>query len=98
MNGYQALDNVASRFASAVQREASTPPVASAEAFTEFALGEMKFPDTKIGDQHVEPNRWLSEVQMPQPPPAEVTATTKPPPMAQGRLCRTARRMKSPSG
>jgi carbonic anhydrase len=82
VNGYQALDTVASRFTSAVQREETSPPTMAPEAFAAFALGEMKFPETRIGDPQVEAHKWLSEVQTPPPAPAEVTATTKPPPPA----------------
>lgn len=82
VNGYQALDTVASKFVSVVRESASAATIASAEALAEFAPGEMKMPQSPIGDIGFEANKWLSEVHTPPPAPPPVKVSIRPPPLA----------------
>ncbi len=82
VNGYQALDTVASKFVSAVRVSAPAATIASAEALAEFAPGEMKMPQSPIGDPGFEANKWLSEVHTPPPAPPPVKVGVRPPPLA----------------
>jgi carbonic anhydrase len=82
VNGYQALDTVASKFVSAVRESASATTIAAAEALAEFAPGEMKMPQSPIGDLGFEANKWLGEVHTPQPAPPPVKVAVRPPPLA----------------
>lgn len=56
VNGYTALDTVASQFKAAVK-----PVIQDTDAFAslpEFKLGEMKFPDARIGESIAKPAAW----------------------------------------
>jgi carbonic anhydrase len=82
VNGYQTLDTVATKFASAIQQSMPTASIASAEALADFAPGEMKSPDSAIGDLGNEAKKWLGEVHTPPPAPPPVKAAVRPPPLA----------------
>lgn len=58
VNGYTALDAVASQF-----KASAKPVIQDTDAFAslpEFKLGEMKFPDARIGESIAKPAEWQS--------------------------------------
>ncbi|HKS36285.1 MAG TPA: carbonic anhydrase [Verrucomicrobiae bacterium] len=71
VNGYQTLGTPASSFAEALKQTATDSLKQTAtEALgllstklQEFKIGEMKFPEIKIGDTTIDPNKWLSQVE-----------------------------------
>jgi carbonic anhydrase len=81
VNGYQTLET-------ATSPAQSLTALASQEwdafkSFAEFKIGEMKFPDTKIGELATEGRDWLShEIQQVQVKPSEPPKPAPPPPTA----------------
>ncbi len=71
VNGYQAWDVAAPSLMEAVRQTAvDTVRQTAAETLDlvaaklpEFKLGEMKFPEIKIGDLTLDPNKWLSQAE-----------------------------------
>jgi carbonic anhydrase len=71
VNGYQTLSApTPSLFEATRQTVAETIGQTAADALSvaaatlpEFNLGEMKFPEFKIGETTVDPNKWLSQIQ-----------------------------------
>jgi carbonic anhydrase len=73
VNGYEALGSVATKFAQALPPAA--PATAAVGALEEFKLGEMKFPEFKIGEGAVgappppAASEWVSAVEIVAPAP-----------------------------
>lgn len=71
VNGYQALESVTSPF----PLPASAPEAQTAHGLSahlpDFNLGEMKFPEFKIGETTIDPNQWLSQLTTPETRSAE---------------------------
>ena len=87
VNGYQTLGRASVSFAEALRQTATdTIKQTATEAvdlltakMSDFKLGDMKFPEFKIGDKTLDPNKWLSQVEVVQPAEgAEQTASTQP--------------------
>jgi carbonic anhydrase len=73
VDGYQALDTVAARFAEAIRAEDPTLQGAFASSeLAPFQLGEMKMPEARIGETVTAAPDWRVEVRVPEP-------TTEPP-------------------
>src|SRR5437899_2237629 len=77
VNGYQTLESVASHWQEVAKSAGQT--VDALKSLAEFKIGEMKFPETKIGEIVTQGANWLSEKSHPigaQPPtiPAEPTS------------------------
>ena len=70
LNGYQALDTVAARFVATIKADHPSlqSPFGSA-ALAEFNIGEMTFPEAKIGEAPQPAADWLKGVKVPEPPP-----------------------------
>jgi carbonic anhydrase len=87
VNGYQFLDTVAARFASAIK--AHDPSLESgfdSPVLAEFKMGEMRVPEAPIGEAPLSAADWLKEVKATEPPPElppQVVKAEKgtPPPM-----------------
>jgi len=82
VNGYQEMTKVTSRWNQTVKSAEDT--VGALKSLTKFEIGEMKFPDTKIGETVTKAEDWIAgklkglEIQI----PAEGTAPEhKPPPV-----------------
>jgi carbonic anhydrase len=58
-NGYQSLETISSRWNEVVKSAGHT--VDALKALTDFNIGEMKFPETKIGETVVKAEDWLAE-------------------------------------
>lgn len=59
VNGYQDQENVSSRWNEAVKSADRT--VDALKSLTDFQIGEMKFPETKIGETVTKAEDWLAE-------------------------------------
>ena len=59
VNGYQSLDTVATRVNTAIASAGQT--VDALKALTDFEVGGIKFPETKIGEAVSKAGDWLSE-------------------------------------
>jgi carbonic anhydrase len=75
VNGYQVLEAATSRSNTSATPPESQPVQNAAAALPDFNLGDMKFPEFKIGETTVNPNQWLSQLKMPEP------QTSKPEPV-----------------
>jgi len=82
VNGYQEMTTFASRWNQTVKSAGET--VDALKAFTNFEIGEMKFPETKIGETVTKAEDWMAgklkglEIRI----PAEgTTPEQKPPPL-----------------
>jgi carbonic anhydrase len=80
VNGYQTLQTASATVAPALGRAAFSPD--ALPALAEFNLGEMKFPETKIGELAGPLQEWLAEVQVHSPEPS--SPAPKPPPLKPG--------------
>ena len=86
VNGYQALETAVTQKPEGAKFMAE--PLDAMKSFAEFKIGEMKFPETKIGELATEARNWLTqEIQQaiakpvePPKPPSPVVRT--PPPIA----------------
>jgi len=58
VNGYQALDMMSTRWNEVVQSAGQT--MDALKSLTDFNIGEMKFPETKIGEVVTKTEDWLS--------------------------------------
>ena len=76
VNGYQTLETPGSRWNEMVRVAGQT--VDALKPLADFHIGEMKFPETKIGEIVTEAESWLQ--QQASPPPT-VPATAEPPPV-----------------
>ena len=71
VNGYQALDTISTRWNEVVHSAGET--IDALKSLTEFNIGEMKFPETKIGEVVTKTEDWLSsqvkklEIKKPEP-------------------------------
>jgi hypothetical protein len=76
VNGYQTVDTVAARLNTALASAGQT--VDALKALTDFEIGSIKFPETKIGEAVTQAADWLSEkmreLESKQPPPTEQPA------------------------
>jgi carbonic anhydrase len=89
VNGYQTLGRASVSFADALKQTATdTIKQTTAEAFdllsakmSDFKLGEMKFPEFKIGDRTLDPNKWLSQVEVVRPAEGAEKPTSTPTPV-----------------
>lgn len=59
VNGYQALDTLASRLHEPISPAGSVPDMM--KSLPAFHLGEMKFPEGKIGEMATKAQDWLSK-------------------------------------
>jgi carbonic anhydrase len=59
VNGYQTLETLGSRWQEVVKSAGQT--VDALKSLTDFKIGEMKFPETKIGEIVTRGENWLSE-------------------------------------
>ena len=78
VNGYQALDTMSTRWNEVVQSAGQT--MDALKSLTDFNIGEMKFPETKIGEVVTKTEDWLSsqvkklEIKKPVPVPEALAA------------------------
>jgi carbonic anhydrase len=86
LNGYEAMDSIASRWNQVVKTAGNT--LESLEALTETQIGGVSLQNTKIGERLTETTNWLQEKlshleigEKPEPPPI---ANVPPPPPGQG--------------
>jgi len=81
VNGYQSLETMSSRWNEVVRSAGQT--VDAFKSLTDFNIGEMKFPETKIGETVTKTEDWLSktlhEMEIKQPPVAPEPAPAVPP-------------------
>lgn len=82
VNGYQAAETMTTRWNEFVQSAGQT--VDKLKSLTDFNIGEMKFPETKIGETVTSAENWLSQkvhgLQM-KPPEGTQAASEKPAPV-----------------
>ena len=81
VNGYQALDNMRARMNETVTSAGHT--LDALKSLTDFEIGGIKFPETKIGETVAKAEDWLSgkvhEIETKLSPSPEPAATPKPP-------------------
>jgi carbonic anhydrase len=81
VNGYQTLATVSSGWNEVVRSTGQT--VDAFKSFADFQIGEMKFPETKIGETVVKAEDWLSkkleslEIKPGEKPPAVINVAEK---------------------
>jgi carbonic anhydrase len=80
VNGYQTFGTVASRWNEVAKSAGQT--VDALKSLADFKIGEMKFPETKIGETVTKAENWLSQKahQLEIKPPAPAAPTPKPGP------------------
>src|SRR5450759_5230996 len=77
VNGYQTFQTMGDRWTEVVKSAGET--VDKLKSLTDFNIGEMKFPETKIGETVAKAEDWLSQkigslqVKLGETPPAEAT-------------------------
>jgi carbonic anhydrase len=77
VNGYQAWETMGDKWNETVRSAGET--VDKLKSLTDFNIGEMKFPETKIGETVTKVEEWLSQkigelqVKPGEPPPGEAT-------------------------
>lgn len=76
VNGYQTLDTVVAIKAQSIGH--ADESVDARKPFAEFKMGEMKFPDTKIGELATGVRNWPSQASQ----PGDVKSSQTPPPQA----------------
>src|SRR5438876_7741291 len=81
VNGYQSLQTISSRWHEVVKSAGQT--VDALKSLTDFNIGEMRFPETKIGETVTKAEDWLSktlhEMEIKQPQVAAEPAPAVPP-------------------
>jgi len=79
VNGYQTLDTMGARWNEAVASAGQT--LDALKSLTDFEIGGIKFPETKIGEVVTRAEDWLSGKlqQLETKPPAETAAPAEPP-------------------
>ena len=82
VNGYQTLETLGTRWNEVVKSAGQT--VDALKPLTDFQIGEMKFPETKIGETVTKAEDWFKTKvqQLGSPPPAAPAA----PPVPPGRI------------
>jgi len=83
VNGYQTLGRASISYAEALkQTAADTLKQTASDALStlssrlpDFKPGEIKFPEFRIGDKTIDPNKWLNQVEPMKPLGAEATPT-----------------------
>ncbi|MSU60892.1 MAG: hypothetical protein EXS31_00605 [Pedosphaera sp.] len=85
VNGYQALENATSTSPSPMQTAGPMPGM----KLPEFKLGELKFPEGKIGGDVLQTQKWLSQVEVVTAESEQLKLKTteletKPPPVKRG--------------
>lgn len=80
VNGYQTVDTLSARWNEVVRSAGQT--VDALKPLTDFNIGEMKFPETKIGEIVTKTQDWLKDKvqQLEIKPPVTPTAGQAPPP------------------
>ena len=80
VNGYQTLDTLSARWNEVVRSAGQT--VDALKPLTDFNIGEMKFPETKIGEIVTKTQDWLKDKvqQLEIKPPVTPAAGPPPPP------------------
>jgi carbonic anhydrase len=78
VNGYEAVGTVASTFSAVVKGAVAEGLQTLTAKLPDLDLGEMKFPEFKIGETTINPNTWLAQVKTapaskPDPTPAQAT-------------------------
>jgi carbonic anhydrase len=94
VNGYQTFQTLSSRWHDAAHSAAQT--VDAFKSLSDFQIGEMKFPETKIGEIVTKAEDWLSEklhkIENATEKPAEAAPATPPklplPPRVRARVRR----------
>jgi carbonic anhydrase len=81
VNGYEALERPAAVPPPGLQMPTIGGAVAEMTALAGFNLGEMKFPETKIGETTTEVHKWVSQTNI-VPPLASPTLPHIPPPLS----------------
>jgi carbonic anhydrase len=82
VNGYQAAESLSSQWNDVVKSASQT--VDMMKSLTDFQMGEMKFPETKIGETVIKAEDWLGkklgqmEIKTPQPAPPQPAAAAAP--------------------
>jgi carbonic anhydrase len=82
VNGYQAAESLSSQWNDVVKSAGQT--VDMMKSLTDFQMGEMKFPETKIGETVIKAEDWLGkklgqmEIKTPQPAPPQPAAAAAP--------------------
>jgi carbonic anhydrase len=76
VNGYQSLPS-----SSDVLAHANRPaePLGSTTALPAFQMGEMKFPESKIGESNSAVSQWMTELHVVEPQPADKPPKVEPP-------------------
>ena len=83
VNGYQAAESLSSQWNDVVKSAGQT--VDMMKSLTDFQMGEMKFPETKIGETVIKAEDWLGkklgqmEIKTPPPAPPPAAAPAEPP-------------------
>jgi carbonic anhydrase len=83
VNGYQDWENMSSRWNEVVKSAGNTMDMM--KSLTDFQMGEMKFPETKIGETVIKAEDWLGkklgqmEIKTPPPAPPVPAAPGEPP-------------------
>jgi len=78
VNGYQSFETMSSRWNEVVKSAGQT--VDALKSLTDFKIGEMKFPETKIGETVTKAEEWLSgKVQQMEIKPAQAATPAAPP-------------------
>jgi carbonic anhydrase len=99
VNGYQTFDTAAGKFESTLKKADQT--IGAMEELGKFAMGEMKFPETKIGEAITTTHNWLAkaeevvEAKKAEPPPAQPPTPPRipmPPPIRMKMGFRKAQR------
>lgn len=73
VNGYQILDTAVTSVPSTANVPAAGPADTLSRPLPAFDLGEMKFPEFKIGETRVDPNQWLSQLTTVEPRKTEAS-------------------------
>jgi carbonic anhydrase len=100
VNGYDVLDRPGSRLEEFARSAGQT--IDALKSLPEFKIGELKFPETKIGEVVVQAEDWLAQkvrqlepqktATPPPPPPAAPPKLPLPPPLRPRMVLRKGRR------
>ncbi len=108
VNGYQSFDTVADRFAGALRQADRT--LDALEEIGKATVGEIKFPETKVGEAIGTVNEWLAKAEKmmaqaappaapePQPPKPASAAPPRLPPANPVKFKLDFRKLKRPGG
>ena len=86
VNGYQTLETLGARWNEMVKSTGQT--VDSLKSLTDFKIGEMKFPETKIGEVVTQGENWLADKvrTLEKPPPGSAPPQAPSPPPAPPKI------------